>query len=317
MFNQYSLSPLRVLLIIIANVGNVYLDFPALTLQHRQFSWEKLRRELATYYTNGCKNQLLSIILSSDILGNPNELFRQLQIGFRDFVTNSSQATLGGVAEGVSSLVKHTAYGASNSTSRFLDSLRKGIQSLYQDEQPEQQRRWSVVLALLRTALLVPNILVSIASSTASHVRDSIHQQPTGVRKRPPRCLLASRLLTSYSYDDSLGQYILATVRQGQYLREDLKYHFALADLSVLITSKRVLGAQVDRLKPEWEAELSNVTHVKLEGQRLLLYYFEGIREIGLSVKTECISGEEPTLQAVKAAIEECLRTSVGSSVDL
>jgi hypothetical protein len=317
MFNQYSLSPLRVLLIILANVGNVYLDFPALTLQHRQFSGEKLRRELATYYTNGCKSQLLSIILSSDILGNPNELFRQLQIGFRDFVTNSSQATLGGFAEGVSSLVKHTAYGASNSTSRFLDSLRKGIQSLYQDEQPEQQRRWSVVLALLRTALLVPNILVSIASSTASHVRDSIHQQPTGVRRRPPRCLLASRLLTSYSYDESLGQYILATVRQGQYLREDLQYHFALADLSVLITSKRILGAQVDRLNPEWEAELSNVTHVKQEGQKLLLYYFEGIREIGLSVKTECISGAEGTLQTVKAAIEECLSTSSGRSVGL
>mmetsp|Transcript_7531 Transcript_7531/g.13999 ORF Transcript_7531/g.13999 Transcript_7531/m.13999 type:complete len:2958 (-) Transcript_7531:53-8926(-) len=304
MFNQYSLSPLRVLLIIIANVGNVYLDFPALTLQHRQFSGEKLRRELASYYTNGCKSQLLSIILSSDILGNPYELLRQLQIGVRDLVTNTSQATFSGFAEGVSSLVKHTAYGASNSTSRFLDSLRKGIQSLYQDEQPEHQRRWSIVLALLRTALLVPNIVVSIASSTASHVRDAIHQQPLGARKRPPRCLLASKTLTPYSYDESLGQYILATVRQGQYLQEVLKHHFAFDELSVLITSKRVLGAVTDRIKPEWEAELAQITHLKLDNHKLLIFYFDDLKEIGCAVKTEVVSGDEANLNALKHALE-------------
>lgn len=317
MFNQYSLSPLRVLLIIIANVGNVFLDFPVFTLQHRQYSADKLRRELAGYYTNGCKSQLLSIILSSDILGNPYELMRQLQIGVRDLVTNTSQATFSGFAEGISSLVKHTAYGASNSTSRFLDSLHKGIQSLYQDEQPEQQRRWSIVLALLRTALLVPNIVVSIASSTAGHVRDAIHKQPVGFRKRPPRCLLASRMLTTYSYDESLGQYILATVHQGQYLREELKHHFALSEQSVLITSKRVLGAVIDRVKPEWETELAQITHLKLEGYKLVIFYFEDLKEVGMTVKTEAVTGDEASLRQLKEALEEYTPPQVGNRASL
>lgn len=65
-------------------------------------------------------------------------------------------------------------------------------------------------MATARTALLLPNIVVSMASSTASNIRDAINQNVVDKRKRPPRSFTGSRLLTHYSYSDSVGQYVLS-----------------------------------------------------------------------------------------------------------
>ena len=170
MFKDFgNINPARMLFIMFSNIGNVSLDFTALKLSHRHLTVSLLRREILSFYINQCKNQMLSFLGSSDALGNPSEFLRHLRMGLIDLVTFSGQPNIGGFFSGVSSFLRHTIYGASNSTSRFFETLRKGIYSVYlEDGQERQGVVHKIVMAVAKTALLVPNMAVSIVSHTTS-----------------------------------------------------------------------------------------------------------------------------------------------------
>ena len=170
MFKDFgNINPARMLFIMFSNIGNVSLDFTPLKLSHRHLTVGLLRREILSFYLNQCKNQTLSFLGSSDALGNPSEFLRHLRMGVIDLVTLSGQPNLTGFFTGVSSFLRHTIYGASNSTSRFFETLRKGIYSVYLEDGHERQGVvHKIVMAVAKTALLVPNMAVSVVSHTTS-----------------------------------------------------------------------------------------------------------------------------------------------------
>lgn len=272
--NLNMINPLRMVYIIFTNIGNVCLSFQPFKLTHRHLTLDLLKKNISNYYLSRIKSQTLTILGSADALGNPNELFRHLRIGLIDLITLSGQPTISGAMRGVTSFFKHTLFGASNSASKCFDSIKKGIHSIYQDDNTDMGKGWKVTMALARTLLLLPNISVSVASSTANHIRDAIQQQHPILRQRPPRSFLTSRLLTPYSYSDSVGQYVLSMVEHGKYLCEGIKFHLSLENSVIVVTSRRVLSAVVEKYKAQWQVLLLTITMIKQSERGLVIYYF-------------------------------------------
>jgi len=274
MFTSTNLvNPLRILFIIFTNIGNVFLEFETLKLTHRHLPLDLLLKEVTSFYLSQCKNQTLNILGSSDALGNPNEFIRHLKTGLIDFLTFSGQPNLTGFIRGTSSIVRHTVFGASNSASKMLEALKKGIHSVYIDEHSNQSKVWKVVMAMARVSLLLPNIAVSAASSTASQLCQVMEQQHPVLRRRPPRSFLTSRLLTPYSYSESVGQYVLSMVEHGKYLSEGIKFHITLDSWVIVLTSKRILCAVVEKYEAKWQVMLVSITRIKKLDEGLEIYY--------------------------------------------
>lgn len=273
--NLNMINLVRMFFIIISNIGNVCLEFNSLKLTHRHLTIDLLQKEILSFYLAQCKKQALNILGSSDVIGNPNELIRHIRLGIRDLFTFSGQFTFSGLMNGFSSLFKHVTFGASNSTSKFFESIRKGLHSIYVEDRQDQGKIWKLTMALARTSLLLPNIVVSLASSTATNLRDALQTQQTITRKRPPRSFLTSRMLTPYSYNDSVGQYVLSIVESGVYLSEGIRDHISLSDLVIVVTSQRILCAEVERKTASWQVSLKWITLVKVleDSEALVIFY--------------------------------------------
>lgn len=273
--NLNMINLVRMFFIIISNIGNVCLDFNSLKLTHRHLTIDLLQKELLSFYLAQCKKQALNILGSSDVIGNPNEFIRHIRMGVKDLFTFTGQLTVTGLLRGFSSLFKHVTFGASNSTSKFFESIRKGLHSIYVDERHDQGKIWKLTMALARTSLLLPNIVVSLASTTATNLRDALQTQQNVTRKRPPRSFLTSRLLTPYSYNDSVGQYVLSIVESGVYLSEGIRDHISLSDMVIVVTSQRILCAEVERKTASWQVSLKWITLVKVleDAEALVIFY--------------------------------------------
>jgi hypothetical protein len=138
----------------------------------------------------------LNILASSEALGNPNELFRQIKLGLIDMLTFTGQPTITGVFKGFSSFVRHTSYGTSNSVSKFLESVHKGMLSLYVEEQAKTGVGWKLLIAVARTIVVIPSIFVGYTADMAKIATDLLDYDAKLLRKRPPRCFVDSKLLT-------------------------------------------------------------------------------------------------------------------------
>jgi hypothetical protein len=123
-------STLSIVFILFGNIGNVRLAFSPLKLEHRHLNLHRLSHELSSFYLNQCKNQLLHILASSDIIGNPNELIDHLRIGVMDLLTLSGDFSVSGLFKGMSSFFHHSIFGASNFIYKFFENAKIGIDTI-------------------------------------------------------------------------------------------------------------------------------------------------------------------------------------------
>ncbi|CAG9316922.1 unnamed protein product [Blepharisma stoltei] len=305
--NLNMINPIRMAFIIFANIGNVHLNFNSLKITHRHLTLDLLTRHISTFYYSEVKSKTLRILSSADVLGNPSEFVRNIRIGLIDLITLSGQPTFSGAMKGISSFFKHTLFGASNSASKCFDSIKKGIYAVYDDDKNNIGKGWKVAMAIARTALLVPNITISLASSTANHIRDAIQQQHPILRQRPPRSFLTSRLLTPYSYSDSVGQYVLSMVEQGKYLSEGIKFHLTLDSSVIVVTSRRVLSAIVEKSNAQWKVLLLSITMIKQTEKGLTIYYF-GNTSPGFQQEKVEIKGQAAQLENLHKILTSLIR---------
>jgi Vacuolar-sorting-associated 13 protein C-terminal len=296
------LSPIRMIFIIFGNVGNVFLEFEPLRFYQRHLTMPIIKREISSFYIGQCKNQVINILASSDAIGNPNELIRNLRSGVVDLITLSGELSITGLFKGMKSFFRHSIFGASNSMSKLFESFKKGMYTIYLDESKERGVLSNLLMASTRTALLLPNIVIAMASSTANHIRDAVQQQHYLLRKRPPRSFLSSRVLSVYSYSESVGQYVLSMVDHGRYLSEGIKYHVSLKDSVIVVTSKRVLCAVVEEYKPNWEIKILSITITKLVNETLQIYYVKDDSPGFLQEKVQII-GLNEELEKLKQVI--------------
>jgi len=121
--------------------------------------------------------------------------------------------------------VRHTTYGTSNSFSKFLESVHKGMLSLYVKDNSNKSIAGKIGVAVAKTVVIIPSIVVGYVSDIAKSATNLLDYDTKLLRQRPPRCFVDSKLLTPYSYTDSVGRYVLATVEEGRYLVEGIKGH--------------------------------------------------------------------------------------------
>ena len=300
--NADIVNPKRMLFIILSNLENVLLEFEQLRMNHRHLTLSVIKRELSVFYFAQCKNQVVNILASSDAIGNPNELLRHLRVGLIDLLTLSGELSVSGLVKGMTSFFHHSIFGASNSMSKLFETIKKGMYTMYCDDSKERGYMLNLLMATTRIFLLVPNIAIGIASSTANNVRDAVQQQRLLVRKRPPRSFLSSRVISVYSYSEAVGQYVLSMVDHGKYLSEGIKYHASFNTHVIVITSKRILSAAVEEYKANWQIKIVSITILKLASNTLQIYYVKD-DSAGFQQEKIEICGNSEELEKLKQVV--------------
>lgn len=268
-------NSLGMIFIIFGNIGNVRLAFSPLKLEHRHLTISRLKHDLSSFYKNQCKSQIISILASSDVLGNPNELLTHLRVGLIDLLTFSGEFSAKGLLKGMTSFFNHSIFGASNSMYKLFESFKHGMNTMILNENQERSIVSNLFMSTVRMGLLLPNLAVSVASSTANNIRDAVQQPHFLKRKRPPRSFLASSVISIYSYSESVGQYVLSTVEMGKYLSEGIRFHITIDNSVIVVTSKRVLCAVVEENKARWQLRILSISVIKFDGEKLVIYYVD------------------------------------------
>lgn len=102
---------------------------------------------LLKHYMNSFSTEVLKLLGSMNIIGNPVGLFSQIGTGVQDFIEKPLEGIIKGPLEGgvglvkgAGSLIKHTFAGTFNSVDKITDSLGSGIAFLSFDEEYLAQR---------------------------------------------------------------------------------------------------------------------------------------------------------------------------------
>jgi hypothetical protein len=294
-------NSLGILFKIFGNIGNVPLSFSTLKLEHRHLNKAQLSKEFSSFYFNQCKSQMINILASSDIIGNPNELITHFQSGLLDLLTFSGELSFSGFFRGLNSFFNHSVFGASNSMYKLFDSFKNGMNSMYLTEQKDKSLVSNLFMSTLKLGLLFPNLAASFASSTANSIRDAV-QEPTRLRrKRPPRPFQTSSILTVYSFADSVGQYVLSVVEQGKYFNEGIKSHSTVGELVVVVTSRRVLCAVVEESRCTWHVLINRITCIRVDEQRLVIYFVTD--ELGFRQEKVELKGDVEELRKLESSV--------------
>lgn len=133
----------------IGNIHDAPIKLNALELQHPIFSTEQFKDLIMKFYTREIYGQVHRIVGSADFLGNPVGLFNNVASGVKDMfyeplqgfdITRPDEFGMG-VAKGAGSLMKKTAFGLSDTFSKFTGSIGKGLTVMTMDAKFQESRR--------------------------------------------------------------------------------------------------------------------------------------------------------------------------------
>jgi len=126
----------------LTNVENVKLILKGSLLENVFGNTNEIINNAIYNYKQSALSQILKILGSIEIFGNPVNLMNSLGTGFKDFIekpveglkTNVVSGAIG-VAEGGLSLVKHTVKGTFSTTGKITSGISKGFLYLTQDDE--------------------------------------------------------------------------------------------------------------------------------------------------------------------------------------
>ena len=138
---------ISILLTTCGNIDNVPIFLSGKSIENFEGSWEQLLSNIYEIYRQSFLIQIMKIIGSLDILGNPVNLIDNFTTGFKDLVNKpiqgikiSAKEGVVGLYKGVVSFTTHTIGGTLNTTSKITDGLSKGMLMLSQDDKYIQER---------------------------------------------------------------------------------------------------------------------------------------------------------------------------------
>jgi len=131
----------------LSTIENAPIKIRKLELKNVFGSQKDIGYLLSDYYSSSIKKNMVTIIGSTEILGNPVNFVRTIGNGLHDFVHEPidgfrASAARGGIGilKGTGSLVKNTAVGTLGTLSKFTSSVSKGILIFTRDEEFIYQR---------------------------------------------------------------------------------------------------------------------------------------------------------------------------------
>ena len=130
-----------------STIENAPIKIKKLQLKNVFGSQQDIGYLFSDYYSSSIKKNLVNIVGSTEILGNPVNLVRKVGNGVHDFIHEPidgfrASAIKGGVGilKGTGSLVKNTAEGSFGTISKFSSSVSKSLLILTRDEEFIYQR---------------------------------------------------------------------------------------------------------------------------------------------------------------------------------
>lgn len=171
----------------LSNIHDAPLKFNSLLLSHPILPLALLKNLVIDHLSQQGLSQLHRFIGSADFLGNPIGLFNSFADGVSDlfyepylgFVSDRPQDFGIGIAKGGVSLLKNTVFGVTDTLTKFMDSISKGISLTTFDKEFQRQRiinrrRNSPKHALSGVGLGAKTLLTSVASGITGIVERPI-----------------------------------------------------------------------------------------------------------------------------------------------
>lgn len=131
----------------LSNIDEAPLNFQGLQLTNCFDTAAGITNKMIAFYKTEGMSQILKLLGSLSVLGNPVGLFNNVSTGVKDLFERPAQGfTKGplegglGIVQGAGSLVTHTISGAFNSVNKITGSLSSGISSLTMDEEYLKER---------------------------------------------------------------------------------------------------------------------------------------------------------------------------------
>jgi len=131
----------------IVGFNNAPIRLNALLLRHVYGSKEDILNPMQKHYTQQALGEAYKVLGTFDFLGNPVGLFQNLATGFHDFFVEPSRGIIrspedfkAGLQKGTLSLVKHTVYGISNTTTKISETAARGFASMSMDNAYKSER---------------------------------------------------------------------------------------------------------------------------------------------------------------------------------
>jgi vacuolar protein sorting-associated protein 13A/C len=130
------------------SVENAPIRLRALNLQDAYMSKNEMVSHLLSFIMSQIGDQVIGVVGSLDILGNPINMFGNIGEGIYDlFYEPAKGITLGakefgyGLGKGSKSLAKKTVYGVSDATTKITSSVSHGVAALSMDRDYQRKRR--------------------------------------------------------------------------------------------------------------------------------------------------------------------------------
>ena len=130
-----------------ANVTGAPMKLNALEIENVYGSEAVVKEQLQNHYTSNLKSNVIKLIGSTDLLGNPTDFVNTLGTGAKQFyyapkegfMKGPLQGSLG-LIKGTGSLMAHTVGGAAGSVSKITNSLNRGFLVLSGDAEYRQKK---------------------------------------------------------------------------------------------------------------------------------------------------------------------------------
>lgn len=133
--------------VVITNIDEAPLKFNGLRLDNCFDTASGITNKMVAHYKDQGMRQILKLLGSLSVIGNPVGLFNNISTGVTDLIERPVEGfTKGplegglGLVSGAGSLVQHTIAGAFNSVNKITGSVSSGLQALTMDEDYIKER---------------------------------------------------------------------------------------------------------------------------------------------------------------------------------
>lgn len=133
-----------------ASISGAPFKLNALEIENIYGSQTVVSSLLTEHYTSNIKSNVLKLVGSSDLIGNPTDLVSSIGTGVNEFWYAPKEGFMQGpisgglgILKGTSSLITHTIGGVSGSVSKVTNSLNRGLLVLSADTEYRQKKEVS------------------------------------------------------------------------------------------------------------------------------------------------------------------------------
>ena len=174
-----------------SNVQNTKLTLNGCSRQNVSVEISTIITSLITIYSQNALSQIMKLVVNTEILGTPINLFQSIGSGVKDFfrkpfdgIVQGPLEAMKGIFDGSTSLLKNTFDGTFNTTSKMTAGISKGLLLITQDDKYINNREKKIMLEKPNT--LVEGLgfgLTSMAGGLFYGVTDLVRMPIKGAKR--------------------------------------------------------------------------------------------------------------------------------------